>query len=262
MTKKAIMRTLGCSTHFILHFIFSLLAFLLWTTHFVMAAGLNSQQLIRDADRFRGYPGQSFKFKLEVTSIIPEEAKRTKRMSVFVREAATLVKFEAPVRDKGKAMLFKDRALWFHVPKTKKLIRIAPLQRLLGDASNGDVAGTQFSSNYHAQIVAMDIVNGEPCHLMELKATDRKVTYAHLKYWVSQKDHRPLKSEHYAISGKLLKVVHYEKFMETPDGPKLAQLLILNPLKQGHQTILLYSDWEPVNLPPSMFQKTYLKRIK
>ena len=260
--RKAIMRTSAISNHLFLHFGSLLFALLLWIPHFALAEEASSQQLIRDADRFRGFPGQGFKFKLEVTSIIPGEAKRTNRMSVFVREADSLVRFDAPVRDRGKAMLFKDRALWFHIPKTRKLIRIAPLQRLLGDASNGDVAGTQFSTDYQSEITGRGSIDGEPCHVLDLKAVDRKVTYARLRYWVSQKDHRPLKSEHYAISGKLLKVVLYQKFMETPDGPKLARLLILNPLKEGHRTFMAYSDWEPVNLSPAMFQKTYLKRLK
>ncbi len=244
------------------HFTSLLFVSLLWIPYFASAEGPDSEQLIRNADSFRGYPGQSFKFTLQVTSIIHGEAKHTKRMSVFVRGEASLVRFDAPARDKGKAMLFKDRALWFHVPKTRKLIRIAPLQRLLGNASNGDVAGTRFSGDYRARIVAKDIIDGEPCHLMELKAVDRKVTYARLRYWISRKDHRPLKSEHYAVSGKLLKVVHYQKYMETPDGPKLARLLIFNPLREGHRTIMDYSQWEPIDLPSAMFQKTYLKRLK
>ncbi len=244
------------------HFPSLLLVFLLWIPHFAPAEGPDGEQLIRDADSFRGYPGRSFKFTLQVTSIIHGEAKHTKRMSVFVREEASLVRFDAPVRDKGKAMLFKDRALWFHVPKTRKLIRITPLQRLLGEASNGDVAGTRFSGDYQARIVGKDTIDGEPCHLMELKAVDRKVTYARLRYWISRKDHRPLKSEHYAVSGKLLKVVHYHKYTKTPGGPKLARLLILNPLREGHRTIMDYSQWEAIDLPPAMFQKTYLKRMK
>ena len=248
--------------HLFFHFTSLLFVSLLWNPHFTPAEGPVSEQLIRDADSFRGYPGQSFKFSLQVTSIIQGEAKRTLRMSVFVREEASLVRFEAPARDKGKAMLFKDRALWFHVPDTRKLIRIAPLQRLLGDASNGDVAGTSFSGDYQARIVGSDTIDGEASHLMELKAVDRKVTYARLRYWISRKDHRPLKSEHYALSGKLMKVVHYQKYMETPGGPKLARLLILNPLREGHRTIMDYSRWEAIDLPSAMFQKTYLKRLK
>ena len=256
------MKTPAIIHHLFFHFTSLLFVSLLWIPHFALAEGPDSEQLIRDADSFRGYPGHSFKFSLQVTSIIQGEVKHTKRMSVFVREEASLVRFDAPVRDKGKAMLFKDRALWFHVPKTRKLIRLTPLQRLLGDASNGDVAGTRFSGDYQARIVGKDTIDGESCHLMELKAVDRKVTYARLRYWISRKDHRPLKSEHYALSGKLLKVVHYQKYMETPGGTKLARLLILNPLRGGHRTILDYSQWEAIDLPSAMFQKTYLKRLK
>lgn len=226
------------------------------------AQEISSQQLIQEADHFRGYPQQSFRFTVTVTSIAPDKEERSSRLSVSVRDGASLVKFEAPVRDKGKAMLFKERELWFHTPKTKRLIRLSPVQRLLGEASNGDVAGTQFAYDYHAETIGTETIQGIPCYVLDLKAVDRKVTYARLKYWIAQSDHRPMKSEHYAVSGKLLKIVHYEAFTKTPDGFKLAKLRILNPLKAGQQTLMVYSAWQAVDLPASMFQKTYLKRLR
>ncbi len=111
------MRTSAISNHLFLHFGSLLFALLLWIPHFALAEDASSQQLIRDADRFRGFPGQGFKFKLEVTSIIPGEAKRTSRMSVFVRNTDSLVRFDAPVRDRGKAMLSRTAHSGFIYPK-------------------------------------------------------------------------------------------------------------------------------------------------
>ena len=241
--------------------IFLVLGAFLLTSTLGFAEEMTAGQLIQDADQFRGYP-QSFEFVLEVTSIVPGKEDRTNRLSVYVRDEASLVKFEAPAHDKGKAMLFQDRDLWLHVPTTKRLIRISPIQRLLGQASNGDVAGTRFASDYHGGIIGTEILGEVPCYVMDLQAVDRKVTYARLKYWVSQKDHRPVKSEHYAVSGKLLKILHYEEFTESDEGLKLSKLLILDPLKKGHKTTMTYSHWKKADLAASMFQKTYLKRLK
>ncbi len=241
--------------------IFLLLGAFLWLPLLGFAEEITAKQLVEDADQFRGYQ-QSFKFVLQVTSIVPGKEDRSNRLSIYVKDDASLIKFEAPARDKGKAMLFKERDLWFHTPKTKRLIRISPVQRLLGQAANGDVAGTRFANDYHATLTGTENLGELPCYVMDLKAVDRKVTYARLKYWVSQKDHYPVKSEHYAISGKLLKTLHYESFTESDDGLKLGKLVIFDPLKKGYKTIMTYSHWEKANLSESMFQKTYLKRLK
>ncbi len=223
----------------------------------------SAQKLVEHADQYRGYVA-GFTATLEVTSIVPDKADRSNRLSLFVKGLNSLVKYEAPARDKGKAMLFKERELWFHVPKTKRLIRLTPIQRLLGQASNGDVAGTRFSDDYRAQLVGQEIVHNVACHVLELKAVSRKVTYARLKYWVAQDDHRPIQSEHYSLSGKLLKVAHYAEFTAVNDDqvPKLAKLIIRDPLKSGEQTTIAYKNWKQAELSEAMFQKTYLKRLK
>lgn len=226
------------------------------------AEEITAKQLVRDADHYRGFPNASFQFQLETVNYVPDKKTQFNRLSVYVRETDSLVKFLAPARDKGKAMLFKDRDLWFHAPKTKRLIRIAPIQRLLGNSSNGDVAGTRFDNDYSATLVGKETIGEESTFVLDLKAVDKKVTYARLKYWIAESDHRPVKSEHYAISGKLLKVVHYEKFVETEEGRKLAFLTILDPIKPQQRTTMAYSHWEKANLSKSMFQKNYLKRLK
>ena len=59
----------------------------------------------------------------------------------------TLVKFmNADV--KGQYLLMLEDAMWIYMPNTRKPIRITPLQRLLGNASNGDVARTRYAGDY------------------------------------------------------------------------------------------------------------------
>ncbi len=230
----------------------------------VICAETNAPQLVRDADGYRGYLNSAFTATLEVTSIVPEKEPRSNRLALSVKGQDSLVKFEAPARDKGKAMLFKHRELWFHAPRTKRLIRLTPAQRLLGEASNGDVAGTRFADDYESTLSGRETVNGTPCFVLDLKAVDRKVTYARIRYWVAEDGHRPVRSEHFAISGKLLKTADYAEFTEVSDDahPKLAKLIIHNPFKTGQRTILVYRNWKKQELSSSLFQKNYLKRLR
>jgi hypothetical protein len=242
---------------------FIIVGWLFYCTHLVFAEP-TPKQLVSDADRYRGYTDSSFTATLEITSLIPDKEPRSNRFALSVKGLDSLVKFESPARDKGKAMLFKHRELWFHVPRTKRLIRLTPTQRLLGEASNGDVAGTRFSDDYEATLSGQESVNDTLCYVLEMKAVDRKVTYASLKFWISVKNHRPVRSQHFALSGKLLKTVNYLEFSDVSDDdkPKLSKMVIDNPLKKGQQTILIYRNWKKVTLPSSLFQKNYLKRLR
>ncbi|MFX7793275.1 outer membrane lipoprotein-sorting protein, partial [Acinetobacter baumannii] len=51
----------------------------------------------------------------------------------------SLIRYVAPARDANKLILFSGKDLWFYDPTSKASIRMSPQQRLLGQASNGDV---------------------------------------------------------------------------------------------------------------------------
>ncbi|MGH8260522.1 MAG: outer membrane lipoprotein-sorting protein, partial [Steroidobacteraceae bacterium] len=51
----------------------------------------------------------------------------------------TLVRYVAPPRDAGKLVLESGTELWVSDPSSEASIRISPQQRLLGQASTGDV---------------------------------------------------------------------------------------------------------------------------
>ena len=60
------------------------------------------------------------------------------------------MRFDQPARDAGKLMLKNGKDLWFYDPGTKSSVRISPQQRLMGEASNGDVITVSFARDYKA----------------------------------------------------------------------------------------------------------------
>src|SRR5512135_560403 len=81
----------------------------------------------------------------------------------------TLVKFlNADV--KGQYLLMVDDDMWIYMPNTRKPIRITPLQRLMGNASNGDVARTRYAQDYAAKLEREEVLNGTRCYVLELRA--------------------------------------------------------------------------------------------
>lgn len=81
----------------------------------------------------------------------------------------TLVKFlNADV--KGQYLLMIDDDMWIYMPNTRKPIRITPLQRLMGNASNGDVARTRYAQDYTASFKREENSDGVQCYVLELNA--------------------------------------------------------------------------------------------
>lgn len=226
-----------------------------------LLAGPTAEELVVKADTFRGLGKVPFSFHLKIVSHKPDKKPDSNGLKVMVKGKRSIVQFLAPKRLKGRAMLFEGRNLWFHIPRTRKIIRLSPAQRLMGESSNGDVAATDFSGSYHPVLNGFETVDGIVCHHLTLTAVDRKVTYHKIEYWVSKTEGKPVKSMHYAASGKLLKTAYYKSFVTVDGQEKLQRLLLVNPIFKGRYTWMLYSRYKKENLPDALFRKQNLNRL-
>ncbi|WP_347258401.1 outer membrane lipoprotein-sorting protein [Methylocaldum sp.] len=224
-------------------------------------------ELLRKADEYRNFKGKSFAFELKLRSIEPDEAEKIFLLKAEILNAHTsLIIYADPVSERGKALLMDQSNLWFHSPLSSKPIRITPQQRLLGEASNGDVASTDFSGDYDPTYLRRETVDGIPCHVLELKAKpDSLATYDKLHLWIQEKNFMPYQAEFFAATGKLLKTARYTRYEKLPDlGGKeqLVTIEIQNPLSAGKKTIMEYSQFKVTELPVSRFTVSALSRLR
>ena len=54
----------------------------------------------------------------------------------------------------------------------------------MGEASNGDVARTNYSIDYVVDSMTQDEEEGKPVYVLELKARDADLSYSRIKLWV------------------------------------------------------------------------------
>ena len=173
----------------------------------------------------------------------------------------TLVKFmNADV--KGQYLLMVDDDMWIYMPNTRKPIRITPLQRLMGNASNGDVARTRYAEDYAAKVTKEESVNGVPCYVLELNAKRDGATYKRIDYWVEKETKRPKKAEIYLISGKHYKSISFDRYEETAGRTLLTQMTITDRLRDGRTTIMKYASYAEKELPEKYFNKDYLEKLR
>jgi outer membrane lipoprotein-sorting protein len=173
----------------------------------------------------------------------------------------TLIKFlNADV--KGQYLLMIDDDMWIYMPNTRKPIRITPLQRLMGNASNGDVARTRYAQDYTAAFKRVENLDKVQCYVLELNAKREGATYKKIDYWVTKDSLRPQKAEMYLISGKHYKTIHFDSYEEIQGRPLVTQVTITDRLREGRTTIMKYAGYAPTEIPEKYFNKDYLEKLR
>ena len=94
-----------------------------------------------------------------------------------------------------------------YLPDASRPIRITPLERLSGDASNGDVARTTLPPTTPLPMSALRRPGAEECYVLYLAAKRKGATYQRiLSLARASQDDRPVKAEVLiSTSGKLIK---------------------------------------------------------
>ena len=179
----------------------------------------------------------------------------------------SLVRYVAPARDASKLILFNGKDLWFYDPASKASIRLSPQQRLLGQASNGDVVTVNLARDYQAtRAVEEDTQDGDRqtrrSHRLSLSASTPDATYARIDMWVDLSTARPLKARFYADSGKLLKTAYYRRYQSVFGIQRPTETVIIDGLEPDWVTVMRYTDWVKREVPEAWLQRDYLPRFR
>ena len=179
----------------------------------------------------------------------------------------TLARFTAPARDLDKLMLKSGNDMWFFDPASQASIRLSPQQRLLGQASNGDVVTINFARDYQAELVGEEeLTDGErvlrKCNKLALDATSQDVTYHKVEMWVDTTTSRPVRARFLAESGRLLKTAFYRKYQQHLGRERPTEVVIIDGLDSSWVTVMRYSGFAHRDIPESWLQRDYLPRFK
>jgi hypothetical protein len=185
-------------------------------------------------------------------------------LRVLIKGTNALAVYQSPAKIKGRKLLMKDRNMWFIKPGLSKAIPISPRQKLLGGASNGDIASTNYVGDYTIESFTKDQFNNEPCFLYELKAKNKKVTYDKIKYWVSMKRKIGLKAQFFTLSGKMFKTAFFEYdntiVLNAKNRLFVSKMTILNAMLKADKTVMSYHNIKIKKISPSSFNLNLLVR--
>ncbi|MEW6445862.1 MAG: outer membrane lipoprotein-sorting protein [Pseudomonadota bacterium] len=224
---------------------------------------VDADRILFEAEAFRGagMPGISMKVRIESFNGDEIDAQE---MDVNASSGNSLIEFTAPAKLKGRKILMQGRNMWFISPDLRKPVPISPRQRLMGDASNGDIASTDYASDYGATFIRSDVYKGEKCHVLELKSKTSDATYDKIEYWISSASSKGVKADFFAVSGKLFKSAdfEYENKIEFKQSkrPFISKMIITDGINADKKTVIHYAQGESKEISPSTFDLNSLLR--
>jgi outer membrane lipoprotein-sorting protein len=143
--------------------------------------------------------------------------------------------------------------MWVYLPDTSRPVRITPLERLNGDASNGDVARTNYAVDYSAVYLRTEKVGSENCYVLDLTAKRKGSTYQRILYWLRTEDARPVRAEYYLTSGKHIKSATFDEYFSVGGKPQLHRWTLYDEIRHNSRSVLEYSGIAPRGLPDKLF---------
>jgi outer membrane lipoprotein-sorting protein len=235
-------------------------------------AAPDAQRILAASDAIRN-PGQPFTVAVTLTEYQAGKQVDTSTLKTYSRaqerggQFASLVRFVLPARDTGKLMLKNGNDLWFFDPSTKATVRLSPQQRLMGQASNGDVVTVNLARDYQASVLAEeDVQDGErrtrKSYKLGLKASAADATYASIELWVDAENDRPLKARFFAESGRLLKTAYYRRFEAQLGAERPTETVIIDGLAPQSVTVMRFSDYALRPVPDAWLHPDYLPRFQ
>jgi len=213
---------------------------------------VDAEALLKRSDSFRnGWP--SYVLKVKITNYESDKSDEEKLYTVSQKGTdRTYVEFMSP-RDKGRHLLMLGDDMWIYLPDTSRPIRITPLERLSGDASNGDVARTNYAVDYSPVYLRTEKQGSEQCFVLELKARRKGATYQRILYWLRVEDARPVRAEFFLTSGKHIKTATFDDYAPSAGKMLLRRLTLYDEIRHNSHSVLEYSGATPRDLPDKLF---------
>ena len=190
---------------------------------------------------------------------------KERRYTVFAQaKRQSLVLMQSPA-EKGQKVLMLGDDFWLLMPNSQRPLRITPMQKLLGDASTGDVATMSWAEDYSGKLVGDEPCDPaaasikQTCLHLSLNASRKGVTYQRIELWIGKTRHEPVRADLYVLSDKLAKQARF--VMDKPVAPTMVTEMVLADQVSNHKTThVRYLSRKERQVPPEWLNPMFLVR--
>ncbi|MHB8988160.1 MAG: outer membrane lipoprotein-sorting protein [Desulfobulbia bacterium] len=223
------------------------------------ALALDGNAILAKVDR--NLQPQSYEMYRKLINIEPDGTKKEFVLySLKKGDDKVVALFLSPASDKGRATLRLGDNMWLHIPNVGKPIRITSLQSVVGGVfNNADILRLDYATEYS---VEKAVEQGEN-YLLTLKAKSGAVAYDTIEMLVNKKALVPTSVACYAVSGMLIKTLHYKELKDFGDGLKRPSVIETDsPLYKGYKSVMIYAKIRKKEMADEIFTLNGLPRIE
>lgn len=240
----------------------------LWPTASGHAAPPDVAALLQAADRYRqgggqgtGSQAENLQIETQVTTVNRDgSVDKERRYTVFVQaDHRSLVLMRSPAEAGQKVLMLGDD-FWLLLPGSARALRITAMQKLLGDASTGDIATLRWADDYSGTVVGEETcAAGQACLHLSLQAARKGLSYQRIELWLGKRRHEPLAADLYLQSDKLAKQARF--VFDKPAAPTtVTEMVLIDQLGKHQETRVRYLSRQPRTLPDSWLNPMSLAR--
>ena len=221
--------------------------------------------LLKAADKYR-MGSENMQVDTQITVVNTDGTPdKERRYTVFAQARhQSLVLMQSPA-EKGQKVLMLGDDFWLLMPGSQRPLRITPMQKLLGDASTGDIATMSWADDY-AGTLAGEERCGEPaqaCLHLSLAANRKGVTYQRIELWIGKARSEPVKADLYVQSDKLAKQARF--VMDKPSSATstptaVTEMLLRDQLTNKKETQVRYLGRKEKTVPEAWLNPMFLAR--
>jgi hypothetical protein len=232
----------------------------------------NVAALLKQADAFR-LPAESVRVETQVELYKNDALDKERLYTVYVKPGRrSLVLMKSPSEIGQKVLMLADQ-FWLLMPESQRPLRITASQKLLGEASTGDIASMTWSEDYDGVVKdeldcpappanlpdATAPAKPRRCLLLDLAQARAGVTYARVELYLDKASKLPIKADLYVGSGKRAKEAWY---MAKPvEGQlRIMTMLLLDDIQPNRRTIIRYRSMARKEAPDEFFNPAALVR--
>ena len=214
--------------------------------------------ILEALDRLRIAEGD-VRVMTEVTLYEHDEATRQTVYEVYAGSDRRSLAIARGARDDGQKVLMLDDQFYLFMPDSRRQIRITPMQRLLGEASTGDISSLRWSEDY---TLANRDALGDGRDQLTLEAARSGLSYQRLELVITERQERwiPLSATFYLPSGRVAKEATFEVEEDAVGELRLTAMVLQDRIQDHKRTVIRYLSVEPHDIPESWFNPAFLLR--
>lgn len=229
------------------------------------AATPDASALLQQAEQYRGL-SENFVLNGRIETLRDGISEKMQPYQLLAgSDRKSLVIFTDGI-NKGQKVLLQDQQFWLQIPGSRRPLRITALQKLMGEASSGDVASLSWQQDYQISGIQPATAATQAAWQLELTAAREGLSYARILLVVAANDAFPLSAEFYLASGKLAKQASFVRGKRvlnqkrTTDGVIAMQLS--DKLQSKAVTVLHYDSLTEQQLPARLFNPQALTTVQ